>query len=155
MNIAIREIMVMATSIVCVISTTAPLITKFFKKLKEKKVNRRTKVRQEENRKNYSALCLIIRDENEYLKEWLDNHFAIGIDRIYIYDNGAKEAPVGRIVRSLQPEYQNRVTVVDWIGEYKNTQCEAYAHCLEHYGETVNWIGFIDTDEFIRLVEKK
>ena len=37
---------------------------------------------------HYSAVILLIKDENRYLKEWLDWHLNIGFDHVYIYDNG-------------------------------------------------------------------
>ena len=33
-----------------------------------------------ENYKYYSSICLLIRDENEYLEEWLDNYYNLGVD---------------------------------------------------------------------------
>lgn len=38
---------------------------------------------------NYS-ICLIIRDENEYLKEWLEWHINQGVEHFYIYDHDSK-----------------------------------------------------------------
>ncbi len=33
-----------------------------------------------------SVVC-IAKDEARYIKEWVDFHLLIGIDRIYVYDN--------------------------------------------------------------------
>lgn len=106
------------------------------------------------NKKYYSAICLIIRDENEYLNEWLDNHLKLGINHIFIYDNGAEVAPVGRIIRQLPKEEQSKITIIDWIDEYKHTQHEAYNHCLNNFGIYCSWIGFIDADELLRITDQ-
>lgn len=36
------------------------------------------------------ALCCIVKDENEYIDEWVNHHKNIGFDQIIIYDNNSK-----------------------------------------------------------------
>lgn len=36
------------------------------------------------------AICLIIKDENQYLEEWLNHHRKLGIDFFIIYDNNSE-----------------------------------------------------------------
>ena len=36
---------------------------------------------------NYLAICAIVKDENDYLPEWLDYHFRLGVEKIYLYDD--------------------------------------------------------------------
>lgn len=89
------------------------------------------------------SACLIIKDENEYLAEWLDWHSAAGVEHFYIYDNGSR-VPVGS---AIPARHRERCTV----RVFRGTQEEAYAACLtEHGGETV-WMAFLDTDEFIHI----
>ena len=33
------------------------------------------------------AIVCIAKDEDNYLREWLDYHFKIGFDHIYVYQN--------------------------------------------------------------------
>lgn len=35
------------------------------------------------------AICVLGRNENSYIKEWADHHFALGIDKIYLYDHNS------------------------------------------------------------------
>lgn len=93
------------------------------------------------------ALCLLIKDEGAYLPEWMDWHFAAGIEHVYLYDNGS-EVPVSD---SIPEAYIDRCTVVDWFGPHTHTQIDAYTHCLKTYGPACEWIGFVDTDEFIHI----
>ena len=93
------------------------------------------------------ALCLIIKDEGEYLPEWLDWHFAAGVDHVYLYDNGSA-VPAGQ---SIPAQYAGNCTVLDWSGPHTHTQIDAYTHCLKNYGPAYKWIGFVDTDEFIYI----
>ena len=93
---------------------------------------------------DYFSLCLICKDENEYLPEWLDYHILMGVDRFYIYDNESQVS----LCESLK-EYIERgwVVVVDISG--KGMQLYAYDHCLQTFGANTFWLGFIDTDEFL------
>lgn len=98
----------------------------------------------------YTAICLLIKDENKYLKEWIDWHLSIGINHFYIYDN-ASTIPVEQTIRSLYDDI-SLFTVVDWSDKYTHMQIEAYNHCLKNYGSENEWIAFIDTDEFIHTL---
>lgn len=93
---------------------------------------------------DYLSLCLICKDENDYLPEWLDYHIVMGVDRFYIYDNESQVS-----LRESLKEYIERgwVVVLDIAG--KAMQLNAYDHCLYTFGSHTFWMGFIDTDEFL------
>ncbi len=93
---------------------------------------------------DYLSLCLICKNENDYLPEWLDYHILIGVDRFYIYDNESQVS-----LRESLKDYIERgwVVVVDIAG--RAMQLSAYDHCLQNFGENTSWMGFIDTDEFL------
>jgi hypothetical protein len=92
----------------------------------------------------YLSICCIVKDENDYLSEWLDYHRKIGAEHFYIYDNGSKK-PVREVINSLG--YADFVTVTKIPG--RNLHVKAYQHCLDNFGYKSRWIGFIDMDEFI------
>ncbi|MEO6283324.1 MAG: glycosyltransferase family 92 protein [Dyadobacter sp.] len=92
----------------------------------------------------YLSLCCIIKDENQYLEEWIDYHQKIGVEHFFIYDNGSA-VPIRETMKTLASGAP--VTVIEMPG--KNKHIKAYQHCLDKFGATSNWIGFIDTDEFI------
>jgi hypothetical protein len=96
----------------------------------------------------YLSLCLIVKNENSYLKEWLDYHILLGVEHFWIYDNESN-IPVSK---SLDTYIKlGWVTVNNIKGQSK--QLFAYDHCIQTYGNQSKWIGFIDTDEFIVLRE--
>lgn len=92
----------------------------------------------------YLSLCCIVKDENDYLAEWLDYHRRIGVEHFYIYDNGSK-MPARNVIDALG--YSEFVTVTGIPGQ--NMHVKAYQHCLDNFGYKSRWIGFIDMDEFI------
>ena len=100
------------------------------------------------------AICLIIRDEKEYLQEWLNWHIGQGAEHFYIYDHGSIE-PVADFVESLGTEISDRVTVIDWSGSHANAQHEAYNDCLTRFGSETRWVGFVDSDEMVRINDGK
>lgn len=95
-----------------------------------------------------SAICLIIKDENDYINEWLEWHINIGFQHFYIYDNGSKIL----IKNSVNEKYLSYCTFIDFSNETEQIQSKCYAHALKSLKKDVKWLAFIDTDEFIRLV---
>lgn len=93
---------------------------------------------------DYLSLCLICKDENDYLSEWLDYHILMGVDRFYVYDNES-----GISLRETLRDYIARswVKVIDIPGQ--KVQLFAYDHCLQTFGANTFWMGFLDTDEFL------
>lgn len=104
--------------------------------------------------KYYCSVCLIIRDENEYLQEWLEWHIGQGIQHFYIYDHGSKQ-PVKDFIKTLDGSVAETVTVIDFGGRHAFAQHEAYNDCLERFGAESRWIGFIDSDEFVKIKNGK
>ncbi len=92
----------------------------------------------------YLSLCLIIKDENSYLQEWMDYHILLGVEHFWIYDNESAE-PVAATLKDYID--RGRATVNTIQG--RAMQLHAYDHCLRTYGPASTWIGFIDADEFI------
>jgi len=96
------------------------------------------------NESYYVSLCCIIKDENEYLEEWVNYHLKIGIEHFYIYDNGSR-IPIRETLEQLK--LSKYTTIVKMTGKAK--QVKAYGHCIKNFGKHSRWIGFIDIDEFI------
>ncbi len=93
---------------------------------------------------DYLSLCLICKDENDYLPEWLDYHILMGVERFYIYDNESRVS-----LRESLADYIQRGWVVVMDIQGRGMQLPAYDHCLQTFGSQTRWMGFIDTDEFL------
>lgn len=104
--------------------------------------------------KYYSAIILLIKDENRYLKEWLDWHLALGFDHIYIYDNGENDH-VQDIIDAYATETQQKIIVIDWTGHHEHIQQDAYNHFMDNYKSDVRWGLFIDSDEFLKFTDEE
>lgn len=100
--------------------------------------------------KYYCSACLIIRDENEYLSEWLHWHICQGVEHFYIYDHGSK-IPVKEFISATDKDLAKIITFIDWAGVHEDAQPDAYNDCLNRFRGESRWIAFIDTDEQIRV----
>lgn len=100
--------------------------------------------------KHYVSICLIIKDDNEYLEEWLNWHVAQGVEHFYIYDHGSK-TPVSEFMQTLPQSLQQKVTVHNFGGKHDFAQHDAYNRCLKKYKTESRWIGFVDSDEMVRV----
>lgn len=78
------------------------------------------------------------------MDEWIRYHLMAGVEHFYIYDNDST-IPIAQTINSLKLSEYTTVTKIS--GRAK--QVKAYKHCLKTYGKECQWIGFIDTDEFI------
>lgn len=91
---------------------------------------------------------LLIKDENEYLPEWLAWHVAQGVEHFYIYDDSRESS-----VLDVLGEYADMCTVRDATRYQYHLQFEAYIDALRRFGHETEWMAFIDTDEFLRSVD--
>ena len=92
------------------------------------------------------AICAIGRMENRYLREWIEWHKGLGVEKFFIYDNGHGNDENPRDVIGDDPQ----VVIIDWRDRDGNTQCEAYDECYREHGSEFDWMGFIDIDEFVQ-----
>ena len=131
-------------------------IEEFQKKVSEFKKNKVTSVLNEylntHQYKYNTSVCLLIKDENDFLEEWLDNYWNIGVEHFYIYDNNSK-IPVKETISKIKDGfYVNKCDVILFT-EYKHMQYDCYKNCLINYGQESRWIGFLDTDEFVEFTD--
>lgn len=95
-----------------------------------------------------STICLLVKNENDYINEWLEWHLNLGFERIFIYENDS-EIPIRK---SINKEYKSYCEITNWNkGKYSgHMQIEAYTDCIKKHKYETKWMAFIDADEFIR-----
>lgn len=101
--------------------------------------------------KYFLSVLTAVRDENEYLKEWLDYHISIGVEHFYIYDNESAE-PIQKYLEDIQYEQLGKVTVIPWKTS-THTQQDTCNHWLTTYGKETIWFICMDIDEFVKIKE--
>lgn len=95
-------------------------------------------------KKYYSSICAIFKNEAPYLVEWIEFYKKIGLDHLYLYNNESTDNYFEKIKPYIESGF---VTLYDW--PYAQGQLSAYKDCIEKHRNDVNWIGFIDLDEFV------
>lgn len=100
------------------------------------------------------ALCMIVSEENLYLRDFVEYYQMIGVDKIYLYDNNLKNGENPRTVindyiYSGLVEYINvRKDEVNYE-TFTNFQCQCYDECFRLHKDEFDWMCFFDADEFI------
>ena len=93
---------------------------------------------------HYLSVCAIYRDEAAYLREWVEFHRLVGVERFYLYDNRSNDDH--RDV--LAPYTASGVASIDDWPLFPG-QVQAYDHCLAKRRDESRWIAFLDLDEFL------
>ena len=86
------------------------------------------------------ALVCIAKDEDNYIQEWLNYYFKLGIDKIYIYTN---DWPY------TNPDL--RTKIIRFNGDM--VQIPAYNNFIVNYGMNYDYAAFFDVDEYLTLTE--
>lgn len=102
--------------------------------------------------KPYLSLCSVYRDHAEYLREWIEFHRLVGVERFFLYDNEStddhQEVLAPYVARGI-------VDVRDWPTPSSVERgvpwsiIGAFNDCIERRRQDSRWIGFIDVDEFL------
>lgn len=102
-----------------------------------------------------SALCCIVKDENKYLREFVEHYKDIGFTHLFIYDNNEYN---GERVEDVIGDYIDSgfVTLVQkFKGNYNSDiQSRAYQDCFRCHKHEYDWMAFFDADEFLMLEDK-
>ncbi len=94
--------------------------------------------------KYYLSLTICIKNEGEYIKEWIEYYLIQKVDHFYVYNNNGTDSTK----EILQPYIDaGFVTWIDYPGIGK--QIEIYNDAINKFSYETKWMGFIDADEFI------
>lgn len=97
-------------------------------------------------------LCCIGKNENRYIREYVEHYKNLGFDNIMLYDNNDID---GEHFEDVIGDYINEGFVIlkDYRGR-KVCQLSAYDECYHENYKNYGWIAFFDCDEFLTLVKK-
>ena len=108
------------------------------------------------------ALCAIAKNENLYIREWVEYYKNLGISKVFLYDNNDID---GETFDEVINDYiqSNFVEVIDVRGLelvyiFKEYGCEIQQRCLiDCYKNRVSdfdWVFFCDIDEFLTFKDR-
>lgn len=100
-----------------------------------------------------TAVCVIIKDENSYIREFVEWYKSIGFDNVIIYDNNFSD---GDKIEDVIGDYiESGYVIVENVKDKKIFQLPSYNSCVKKYGPNYDWVAFFDCDEHLHLVEDK
>ena len=95
------------------------------------------------------AVCAIMKNEADYVEEWLAFHILQGVSRFMLYDNNSTDDSRARAKAFAQ---RAAIRVVPWPGRPESfdvTQRLAYSDGARRLAGVADYAAFIDLDEFL------
>lgn len=99
------------------------------------------------------CLCLICKNENLYIKEFVDHYKNLGYNHIFIYDNN--DIMGEKLEEVIRDEIDSGfISIINYRGLKNQIQFKVYIDCYEKNNKYYDWLSFFDTDEFLELKPK-
>ena len=95
-------------------------------------------------------LCTIGKEENKYIKEFINHYRKLKIKKIILYDNNNID---GENFKDILKNYisKNFVEIINYRG-IQLPQKKALYDCYKKYNKNYDWIAFYDVDEFLEII---
>eukprot|EP01060_Flectonema_neradi_P022122 TRINITY_DN30411_c0_g1_i1.p1 TRINITY_DN30411_c0_g1~~TRINITY_DN30411_c0_g1_i1.p1 ORF type:complete len:474 (+),score=45.91 TRINITY_DN30411_c0_g1_i1:66-1487(+) len=114
------------------------------------------KHREAVTEKVFIGICLSVKDDARWLREWLDFHKAVGIGRIYVMDDGSSDTTL-QLLETYSKQNDSFVEIIPGGVPFGDSRCQkpqardsAYiSKCIDHVRHKVDWLLLIDSDEYI------
>ena len=123
-----------------------------FGHFKPKYINVKNKIFNTKYKKGI-CICSIGKNENLYIKEFLDYYLLLGVKKIIIFDNNDIN---GENFKEIIQKYytSEEVDIIDVRG-ITSIQIPIYNYCYQNNYDLYDWIGLIDIDEYIYIQNKQ
>ena len=108
------------------------------------KLRHRIKEHKDTKPEYYLAICAIAKNEGPYLKEWIEWHQKMGVEKFYLYDNESTD----NTREVLAPFIESGLVDYTYVEGYSQ-QLPTYDKCMEEHRFDTRWLAIIDIDEFI------
>jgi len=92
------------------------------------------------------GITSIQRNRGKWLKEWILFHRLVGVTNFYIYLHKCTDNS-----REIVSELSKRINIqfFELDGDIFRPQLAAFKHSYDNFGHEVDWMAFIDGDEFL------
>ena len=111
------------------------------------------KLQKDANKLIKVCICTIGKNENRYVREFVEYYKNIGVDKIYLYDNNdLNEENFNDVIKDYIDK--NYVEIFNWRGISK-PHFKVINDCYLRFNNFYDWIIFYDIDEYIHLYNYK
>lgn len=98
---------------------------------------------------NYLSLTAIMQNEGLFLKEWIEFHRLVGVEKFYLYDHESTDN-----THDILKPYIDKGIVSYFYTSMKSPLIECYLNSIRNFCSKTYWMIYIDLDEFIFPVKK-
>ena len=99
------------------------------------------------------GLCVVCKDENLYIKEFIEHYKNLGYNHIFIYDNNDIDGE--KLEDIIQKEIdEGFISIINYRGNNKKPQMKIYIDCYRKNKKNYDWLSFFDVDEFLEIMPK-
>ena len=103
--------------------------------------------------KDEIIMATLVKEEDNYIKQWIDFHLHLGITRFIIYDNSTSNT-----LHTFLSEYikKNQVILIQWVVPYElpksgiSGQTTQQNHSIYAFYQS-KYIGLFDIDEYVNI----
>ncbi|MBI4136503.1 glycosyltransferase family 92 protein [Candidatus Roizmanbacteria bacterium] len=92
------------------------------------------------------GITTIQRNRAPWIKEWVVFHYLVGFRKFYVYLHNCSD-DTEKILNDLKKQFDITIFIVDPNLERSQSIC--YQDSYNNFGEEVDWMAFIDGDEFL------
>lgn len=103
-----------------------------------------------------SVICAIVKDENIFIREWVEHYLKNGFQKLYIFEDFGSKSHYNELKDYIEQDKVelNSLSESHYVKHYKkgtSVQKNLYDKFLKDCKEKnlADWIGFFDIDEFI------
>ena len=107
----------------------------------------------------YLSIVCIIKNEDDYLDEWLEFHRLMGVSHFFVYDNGCSQKTKKILMPYIRKKLVTYITFPHVAGSRTTStlstrrqpsdQHYAYGDCIRRFGKRTKWLMQLDLDEFV------
>ena len=95
----------------------------------------------------YLAACMTYCEPTRrYLREWIEFHRLVGVERFFLYNNGSTDDYASDVLRALCRAGSWSCTA---LARARPSSTASFRDCLHRHRDDARWIAFIDIDEFL------
>jgi glycosyltransferase involved in cell wall biosynthesis len=93
-----------------------------------------------------TAACVVVRNEERILLEWIAYQFVVGFDTVVVFDNRSTDST--RKIADTASRHGD-VRVFDWPFTYGRRQTDAFVIACKEFQSEFDWMALLDADEFL------
>lgn len=98
------------------------------------------------------ATCTVIKDEQDYLEEWIQHNIKIGFTDIYLFEDFGSYSHK-KICDKYKQVHLYHISDLSVSKESQSRQYEAFCKFAILFKDELAWVAFIDIDEFLMFEE--